>query len=94
MIYLVSNQKSLFEYKDYVELSPDAAIRILEQESELGADTETNGLNPWSKKLLSIQLGNKDFQIVWDCTTVPAQLLKPIFEDKNRLTVWWNALIK
>lgn len=91
MIYLVSNQKHLFECEDYKEISPDAAIRLLEQEYELGADTETQGLNPWSKKLLSVQLGTEEFQIVWDCTTVPIQLLKPIFENKDRLTVWWNA---
>lgn len=91
MIYLVSNQRSLFESKEYEEISPSGALNLLEQELDLGADTETQGLNPWSKKLLSVQLGNKDFQIVWDCTTIPVQMLKPIFEDPRRTTVWWNA---
>jgi len=91
MIYLVSNQKSLFECKDYEEISPSGALNLLQKEAELGADTETQGLNPWSKKLLSVQLGNEEFQIVWDCSTVPVQLLKPIFESKEKTTVWWNA---
>ena len=91
MIYLVSNQKHLFECEDYKEISPTGAISLLEKEPELGVDTETEGLNPWSKKLLSIQLGTEEFQVVWDCTTVPIQLLKPILEDSSRTLVLWNA---
>ena len=47
----------------------------------VGFDTETEGLNPFNKKLLSIQLGTFDYQIVWDCTTVNPNLLKPILEN-------------
>lgn len=91
MIYLVSNQKHLFECEDYKELSPTGAISLLEKELELGVDTETSGLNPWSKKLLSIQLGTEEFQIVWDCTTISIQLLKPILEDPTKTLILHNA---
>lgn len=91
MIYLVSNQKNLFKSELYQELSPEEAIEMLSKETILGADTETEGLNPHKKKILTIQLGTEDYQIVWDCTTVDIQLLKPILEDSNIKTIWWNA---
>lgn len=92
MIYLVSNQKQLFESDKYKELSPENAISMLSKEKLLGADTETEGMNPYNKKLLTIQLGTEEFQIVWDCTTVNIQLLKPILENPNIKTIWWNYL--
>lgn len=90
MIYLVSEQQDLFKSDLYKKLSPDKAIEMLKKEKVLGADTETEGMSPFTKRLLTIQLGTEDFQIVWDCTTVNVQLLKPILEDPDILTIWWN----
>ena len=92
MIYLVSNQRQLFESDKYKELNPKEAIEMLYEEELLGADTETEGMNPYNKKLLTTQLGTEDFQIVWDCTTVSIQHLKPILENPNIKTIWWNYL--
>ena len=90
MIYLVSNQKSLFESDLYEELSVDKALEMLSNEEILAADTETEGFDWLTKKLLTIQLGNEDWQIVWDCTTIPVSLLKEILETKTLL--FWNYL--
>lgn len=91
MIYLVSNQTELFQTDLYTRITPEEAIQRLSQESILGADTETEGLSPYTKKLLTIQLGTEDYQVVWDCTSVDIQLLKPILESENITTIWWNA---
>ena len=90
MIYLVSNQKSLFESDLYEELPVDKALEMLNKEEILAADTETEGFDWLVKKLLTIQLGNEEWQIVWDCTTVPISLLKEILETKTLL--FWNYL--
>ena len=90
MIYLVSNQKSLFETDLYEELDVKSALEMLNKEEILAADTETEGFDWLTKKILTIQLGNADWQIVWDCTTVPISLLKEILETK--VLVFWNYL--
>lgn len=90
MIYLVSKQQDLFKSTEYEKLSPEDAIDKLSKESILGADTETEGLNPITKKLLTIQLGNEDFQIVWDCISYPITMLKELLESPNILFIWHN----
>ena len=92
MIYLVSDQRTLFNSDKYKVVSPEFALKLLKTEKVLGADTETEGLNFLTKKILTIQLGTEDWQIVWDCTSIDPILLKPIFEDPNTLTIWWNYL--
>ena len=91
MVYLVSKNRNLFEISEYKVISPQEAIDLLSKETILGADTETEGLDPYTCKLLSIQLGTEEFQIVWDCLSYDIQLLKPILENPNILTIWWNA---
>ena len=90
MIYLVSKERSLFKSDKYKELSPTKAIEMLNKETILGADTETTGLCPVSNKLLTIQLGNFDFQIVWDCISYPITMLKAVLENPNILFIWHN----
>ena len=65
MIYLVSKEKSLFQSDQYKECSPETAIEMLKKEKILGADTETTGLNPVSKKILTIQLENPNILFIW-----------------------------
>lgn len=92
MIYLVSKNRKLFESNKYNIISPEEAIEMLSKESILGADTETQGMDPYTKKILTIQLGTEDFQVVWDCLSYDIKLLKPILENPNIKTIWWNAL--
>ena len=51
MIYLVSKERTLFKSDKYKELSPEDAIKILKQEKNLGADSETEELLHVNKKI-------------------------------------------
>ncbi len=84
MIYVVSNQKSLYNYSDFYKIITPAEgiIGVKNLGNLLGFDTETDGLDPHTKQLLSVQLGTFDTQYVFD-NTVDWQLLKPIFEDTS-----------
>lgn len=99
MIYLVSNQKELFENTEYSNISPGGAINMLKSIKRndnnkrlIAADTETTGLNFIQNNIITIQLGNKNFQIVWDCITTNISLLKDILEDEDTITVWWHSI--
>ena len=89
MIYLVTKQESLFENEYYKVISVEESLRLLNSLTIVGLDTETEGLDPWTKKLKSIQLGNYDFQVVIDTTTIDPTLYKDYLES-NRLFVGWN----
>ena len=89
MIYLVTKQNALFENENYKVISVEESLRLLNPLTIVGLDTETEGLDPWTKKLKSIQLGNYDFQVVIDTTTIDPTLYKDYLES-NRLFVGWN----
>ena len=89
MIYLVTNQKTLFENENYKIISVEESLRLLDPLTIVGLDTETQGFSPFLKKLLLLQLGNRDFQVVIDCTTIDVTLYKEYLES-NRLFLGWN----
>lgn len=91
MVYLVTTQTELFEASEYKIIGVKESLDILDPMQVIGVDTETSGLNCHSDKLLSIQLGNYDDQIVVDCSSVSIQHYKGILEDKNKLLLFWNA---
>lgn len=84
MIYLVTNEKFLFESENYKILSVDESISILNSWSMIQFDTETLGRDCHIGKLLLAQFGNidKSVQIEVDCTTVDIKLYKDILESK------------
>jgi len=90
MIYLVSEQAKLFDSPNYEIISKEQAYKMLEPLDIISADTETEGLDPYTKKLLTVQLGNNDFQIVIDCTTIDITFFKDLFES-DRTFMFWNA---
>lgn len=89
MIYLVSNQKTLFESENYKVIGVKESLELLNPLTIVGLDTETQGFSPFLKKLLLLQLGNRDFQVVIDCTTVDVALYKEYLES-DRLFLGWN----
>jgi len=89
MIYLVTKNQELFENEMYKIISPEESLSLLEPLKVVGLDTETKGLDPYTKELLSIQLGNRDFQVVVDCTTVKPQLYREYLES-GRTFLGWN----
>lgn len=89
MIYVVSTQPDLASCGLYKIVSVEESMRLLAPLKVVGFDTETEGLTPTLKRLLSVQLGNRDFQVVIDCRTIDIQLYKDYLESK-RLFVGWN----
>ena len=62
MIYLISKQRNLFKTELYSEISFEKAKEALEQLNTVQVDTETMGLDVFTKPLLCYQLGNKENQ--------------------------------
>lgn len=90
MIYLISNQKNLFKSDLYKEISFNEAKNNLEKLQTIQFDTETMGLDVFTKPLLCYQLGNKENQYVFDQSSYSIALLKDLFESE-RLFILHNA---
>lgn len=94
MIYLVSHNKSLFKTDKYIEATIEQAMSVLLPLKLCQLDTETKGLDCHTKALLTIQLGNKDNQVVIDWTTPTPrekQIVKNYLES-DRLFLGWNLM--
>ncbi len=89
-IYLVTNNLELFDNDKYKIIGVDESLSLLSPLKIVGVDTETSGLNCHRDKLLSLQLGCFDFQVVIDCSTIDVQLYKDYLES-DRLFLFWNA---
>ena len=87
MIYLVTGNQSLFdnESTDYTVISIEQSLSLLESLPIIGVDTETEGIDVHTKKLLLAQFGGFDFQIVVDCRTIDITHYKDLLERKDKL---------
>lgn len=92
MIYFVTGQRGLFEfpYAKYKCISVEESLRILEPLRVVGLDTETIGTEIWQGMMLTLQLGNKENQVVIDCMTINVKQYKDYLES-NRLFIIHNA---
>lgn len=90
MIYLVT-QQILPSTDAYKIVSVEESISLLKPLNIIGLDTETSGFNVFLKDLLLVQMGNKDFQVVIDTTTINITLYKDILEDNDKGFILWNA---
>lgn len=92
MIYFVTGQRELFEFPDakYKCISVEESLKILEPLRVVGLDTETTGTEMWQGKLLTLQLGNKENQVVIDCMTINVKQYKDYLES-DRLFIIHNA---
>ena len=91
MIYLVTGNLELFENKSYKVIGVDESLSLLSSLEVISVDTETGGLDEYTKDLKSVQLGNKNFQIVIDTSTIDIKKYKELFES-DKLFLFWNAL--
>lgn len=94
MIYLVSKNNTLFNPEKYEQVNFETALEILIPLKQVQFDTETQGLDAHSKALLTVQLGNKQNQVVFDWTTLTKEeklKLKDYFESE-RLFIGWNLM--
>lgn len=87
MIYLVTGNSSLFNSEDaeYTIISIEESLKLLNSLSIIGVDTETEGIDVHTKKLLLAQFGCFDFQVVVDCRTIDIINYKELLEDPNKL---------
>ena len=94
MIYLVSQNSGLFSPEKYKQIEFSEALEILLPLKIVQFDTETMGLDPHTKELLTVQLGNKENQVVFDWTTLGVlekRILKDYFES-DRVFLGWNLM--
>lgn len=89
MIYLVTKNRELFNDEVYKIIGVDESLSLLEPLKTVGLDTETDSLDCHTGKLLSLQLGCFDFQVVIDCSTIDVTLYRDYLES-DRLFIGWN----
>lgn len=93
MIYYVTGQRELFGWYSgakYKCMTVEESFEVLNPLSIVGLDTETTGTEIWTGRLLLLQLGNKENQVVIDCTTIDINQYKDYLES-NRLFIIHNA---
>lgn len=81
MIYLVTNNQEFTDNNLYKVISVEESLRLLNSFNIVGLDTETNGRDPHLCKLLCVQIGNKENQVVIDCSTIDIVLYKDFIEN-------------
>jgi DNA polymerase-1 len=82
MIYLVTGQKEMFIPSGYSLATVEESMEYLKNLDVIGFDTETRGMDPYTKELLSMQLGDESKQYVIDCLTINPKLYKELLESK------------
>lgn len=94
MIYLVSHNKSLFQTDKYIEATMEQAMSVLLPLKLCQLDSETKGLDCHTKALLTIQLGNRDNQVVIDWTTLTPKEKRIVknYLESDRLFLGWNLM--
>lgn len=94
MIYLVSHNKSLFQTDKYVGATMEQAMSVLLPLKLCQLDSETKGLDCHTKALLTIQLGNRDNQVVIDWTTLTPKEKRIVknYLESDRLFLGWNLM--
>jgi DNA polymerase-1 len=93
MVYFITNQRFI-ETEDIKQGSFQQCIEYISNIYEIGVDTETEGFDPYTKKILSIQVGDytDQFFIEWMSLTKKQTLqLKEILESKDKLILLQNA---
>ena len=85
MIFLVTSNQQLFDNENYKIISVEESLEKLNKLKIVGVDTETEGIDVHTKKLLLAQFDCFDFQIVVDCRTVDIKLYKNFLERTDIL---------
>lgn len=93
MIYLVSKKQELFNSSKYDRIDFQTALKLLNNLKLIQLDSETSGLDCHTKALLTLQLGNKDNQVVFDWNTltqIEKKQIKDLLEDPDKVYLGWN----
>jgi len=92
MIYLVSRNKGLFSPENYKQVEFHGAMEVLYPLTLVQLDSETTGLDCHSKEILTLQLGNKENQVVFDWSTLSKNEKNQLKEylESERTFIGWN----
>lgn len=87
MIYFVTNQEFIPKTFGITLATEQDVFKYLESKSEVGLDTETEGFDPYTNKLLLLQIGDEEDQFVIDATTVDVTKFKKRIESLKRIII-------
>jgi DNA polymerase-1 len=82
MIHFCGNQSW---GSQFISVTPNEILDYFNSHKSIQLDTETTGRDCRTKKILSLQLGDKDNQFVIDVRSVPIKLFKELIESKECL---------
>lgn len=91
MIYYVSGQYKVFDNPRLQYCTVEDSLEYLNKLKYIGVDTETEGFDPYTKRILSLQLGDFNNQYVIDTSTISIQRYKNLLEDKSKVLLMQNA---
>lgn len=100
MIYLITNQTSLEVEGEVQQVDLDFCLQYLEGKKELGLDIETTrkynkyfdfeGLDPYTSKIVMLQIGDLENQFIIDTRNVDISRLVPVFSNKDIMFIGHN----
>tara|TARA_R100000900_G_scaffold119793_3_gene94474 strand:- start:2160 stop:4058 length:1899 start_codon:yes stop_codon:yes gene_type:complete len=82
---------SLLNLKTIQPATIEECVSYCKSKTVLGVDTETEGFDFTSKKMIMLQIGDKDRQYVIDTRIVDVTPLKEILEDASITKIFHNA---
>lgn len=89
MIYFISNTQSFDD--SFKTATIDDVVEYCKSKSVLAVDTETEGLDFTSDKMIMFQIGDKDNQYVIDTRFISIEPLREILESDKHLKILHNA---
>lgn len=85
MVYLISANIELYGSEDYQVSTVEECLNYFQNHEFIAVDTETQGRDCHSKRILSLQLGDSENQFVIDVRSINILHFKPLLETKNLL---------
>jgi DNA polymerase-1 len=93
MIFYLTREKRLFQDLEGIEVTDNIQIVFdyFKNKREVGFDSETQGFDPYTDKILLYQLGDYENQFVIEQASFPVETVKPILEDESKTILMQNA---
>lgn len=89
MVYLVSKDYDIFQSTEWEPATVEQCLAYFNAHKVIAVDTETQGRDPHSKKILALQIGDAENQYVIDCRQVNILEFKELLE--SRTCIFHNA---
>jgi DNA polymerase I-like protein with 3'-5' exonuclease and polymerase domains len=92
MIYLITKQTNLYnDFGGQIQICPlEFLYSYFKNKNIISVDTETEGFDPYTKRLLTVQIGDFNNQFLLD-STIDFRCLKDFFEDASKTFIFQNA---